>query len=384
MKKAVVIIPTYNEKDNIPLVVPALAKVFAKIKNWRLEILVVDDTSPDKTYQVVRRLQKKYSFLHLILNQQKSGLGGAYLKGMEHAFGPMKADVVFEFDADLSHDPEILPLFLQKIDQGYDLVLGSRYIRGGSIPDDWGLKRKFFSVVGNLVIMFVLGDFHIRDWTTGYRAIRKKVYQKIAPDLHSKRFTGYTFQIGFLHKTVRHGFKVAEVPLRFVDRTHGHSKLGNEYIKNTLIYIMKVRLQEIINHRIFKFAFVGGIGALVQLVSLTLYRRLLPFQLAFFLAIETAIVSNFIWNNLWTFADRKISRHQYLGKFFQFNLASAGSIAIQQSTALLGEIFIGLRPLFVLPIINLTIDTGMIFAITGILLGLFWNFFAYNKFIWKK
>src|SRR5690606_21568905 len=103
-----------------------------------------------------------------------AGLGGAYLKGMTEAFENLGADVIFEFDADLSHDPRKIPQFLAKIDQGYDFVLGSRYIPGGGIPADWGLHRKFLSVVGNLIIMVVLTDFSIRDWTTGYRAISKK------------------------------------------------------------------------------------------------------------------------------------------------------------------------------------------------------------------
>lgn len=393
MKKAVVIIPTYNEKDNVPLVLEALDKVFTKIKSWDMQVLIVDDTSPDKTYEVVKKLQKKYKFLDLVINKKKAGLGGAYLKGMDYAFNKLKADVCFEFDADLSHDPKILPLFLEKIDLGYDLVLGSRYIKGGSIPEDWGLRRKFLSVVGNLTIMTVLTDFRIRDWTTGYRAIKKEVYQDVYQELNSERFSGYTFQIGFLHKTVRKGYKVAEVPLKFVDRTYGHSKLGNEYIKNTLLYIMKVRLDEIINHRIFKFAFVGGIGTLVQLTTLTIFRNIFPqFAFLFFtqflfstlLSIEMAILSNFILNNVWTFADRKLKKEQYVSKFIQFNIASLGSVLIQLIVNSGGELLIGLHDLFKLPIIAMTIDTGMIFAITGILIGLFWNFFAYNKFIWKK
>jgi dolichol-phosphate mannosyltransferase len=383
MKKAVVIIPTYNESKNIPRVLPALFDIFKKITHWDMHVLVVDDNSPDKTYDIVKDLQKKYSHLHLLINQKKSGLGAAYLAGMNEAFNKLSADVVFEFDADLSHDPTKIPQFIEKIDQGYDMVLGSRYIAGGSIPEDWGLIRKFYSVVGNLVIMIVLTDFRIRDWTGGYRAITKKVYQAVHQELHSERFSGYTFQIGFLHKAVRKGFKITEVPFKFVDRTEGVSKLGSEYIKNTLIYIFRVRIQEIINHRIFKFAFVGGVGSIIQLSSLILWRKAFPFQLAFFLAIETSVISNFILNNLWTFSDRKLSLPEVPGKFLQFNLASGGSILIQQVVALIGEFAIGLFTLFTVPYINLKVDTGTIYAIVGILIGMFWNFFAYSKFIWK-
>lgn len=114
MKKAIIIIPTYNESKNIIPVTQALQKVFKNIKNWKMEILVVDDTSPDKTYEIVQDLQKKQKNLHLVINKKKAGLGGAYLRGMKEAFGPLKADLIFEFDADLSHDPTKIPAFLKK------------------------------------------------------------------------------------------------------------------------------------------------------------------------------------------------------------------------------------------------------------------------------
>ncbi|MEN8252810.1 MAG: glycosyltransferase family 2 protein [Patescibacteria group bacterium] len=393
MKTATIIIPTYNEKENISKIVPVLQEVFKSIKNWNINILVVDDSSPDKTADAVKKLQKKYKNLHLLLNKKKAGLGSAYLKGMARAFGDLKADVAFEFDADFSHDPKKIPELLKKIDEGYDLVLGSRYVKGGSIPDNWGLHRKLLSRVGNLVIMLILTDFRIRDWTAGYRAISKKVYEAVYKEMSSERFSGYTFQIGFLHKTVRKGFKVAEVPINFIDRTIGESKLGAEYIKNTLIYIVKVRIQEIIKNRVFKFAFVGGIGTLVQLLSLIIFRAILPefswffwtkFLLATLMAIEMAIISNFIWNNLWTFSDRKLKTSQIPSKFIQFNLASLGSVLIQLVINSSGEFLIGLHDLFKLPILGFMVDTGLIFAITGIIIGLFWNFFAYSKFIWRK
>lgn len=383
-KKALVIIPTYNERENIEKTLIQVFDAFSSVENWNCGVLVVDDTSPDKTYELVKELQKKYKNLELLVNGQKSGLGGAYLKGMAQAFGPLKADVVFEFDADLSHDPSKIPLFLKKIDEGYDMVLGSRYIPGGSIPADWGFHRKFLSVVGNIVIMTILTNFKIRDWTTGYRAITRKVYESVYLELTSERFSGYTFQIGFLHKAVSRGFSVAEIPFHFKDRTFGKSKIGPEYIKNTLEYIMKVRIKDLLKSRILKFAVVGGIGALTQLITLQIWRSFFSYQLAFFLAIECAVLMNFILSNLWTFADRKLKSTQYVGKFLQFNLASSGSIIIQQIVAFLGETYVGLFTLFTLPIINLTIDTGMTYAVGGILIGMFWNFFAYNTFIWKK
>lgn len=399
MKKkptAIIITPTYNEKENIQHTLEELFAVFKEIKNWQMKVLVVDDTSPDGTYKVVKKLQKQKKYnkdLHLLLNKKKSGLGGAYLKGMEHAFGELKADVVFEFDADLSHDQTKIPLFLRDIEAGNELVLGSRYIPGGGIPDDWGWHRALLSRVGNIVARTILTDFSISDWTSGFRAITKKVFQAVGPEMHSERFAGYTFQIGFLHKTKTKGFKISEIAYKFKDRTFGKSKIGPEYIKNALLYLIKMKIQTILQSRIFKFLMVGGVGTLVQLVTLQLFRLVVPefswaflsgFILATFLSIETAIVSNFVLNNLWTFADRKIKASEIPNKFIQFNVTSAGSILIQLIVATVGEQFFGLFKLFTVPMINFDFDTGTLYVMIGIVLGLFWNFFAYNAFIWKK
>ena len=384
MKRAIVIIPTYNEIGSIEKTINAVLAVFQKIEHWKMGILVVDDRSPDKTYELVSNISKNKSGVYLLINKRKTGLGSAYLKGMEYAFSKLGADVVFEFDADLSHDPEKIPLFLKSIEQGNDLVLGSRYIKGGSMPPEWGLDRKFLSVVGNWTIMMVFTNFKIKDWTSGYRALTKEVYQAVAPLLQSERFFGYTFQIGFLYYAWKLGFKIdPTIAYHFKDREVGVSKIGPEYIKNTLEFIFKTRIKDILQMKVFKFAVVGGTGALVQLITLELWRLLLPFQLAFFLAIECAVLSNFILNNIWTFSDHIIKLKQAPIKFLQFNLASAGSIVIQQVIAAVGEYFIGIFPLFVLPVINKSIDTGMVYAVVGILIGMVWNFFAYTKFIWK-
>jgi len=384
-KKAVVILPTYNERDNVIITIPALIEVFEGIATWDMHILVVDDTSPDKTYEVVADLQKKYKNLHLIINKKKAGLGGAYLKGMEYSFYELNADVVFEFDADLSHDRTKISEFLKRIESGADMVLGNRYIAGGSIPKDWGFHRKLLSVTANWFIMLVMTDFRIRDWTSGYRALTKPVFEAIKDKLQSEQFSGYTFQIGSLIYALRAGFRVdPNVAYHFTDRAIGQSKIGPEYIKNTLLFIFEIRSREIINHRLFKFAMVGGLGAIVQLTTLSIFRHNnLNFQLSYFLSTEAAVVSNFILSNLWTFADKKLNWSEIPEKFLQFNLASAGSIAIQQILAFVAEHTIGFHKLFTIPVINFIVDTGILFAIVGILIGMCWNFFAYTRFIWK-
>jgi len=147
---------------------------------------------------------------------------------------------------------------------------------------------------------------------------------------------------------------------------------------------MKTRIQEIFKSRIFKFLITGGTGTIVQIIALYFYRMGLGYQIANFISIETAIVSNFTLSNLWTFSDRRLLVVQIPGKFLQFNLASAGSILIQMVIAFMGEKFIGLHTLFIVPIAGINVDTGMTFSIVGILVGMFWNFFAYSRFVWKK
>lgn len=383
--RVVLVIPTYNEAGNVLPTTLALAKVFRQCRGYDMHILFVDDNSPDGTAAEINKLIKQYPFVHILSNKRKGGLGHAYKKGFVVAIHKYKANILFEFDADLQHDPSIIPAMLSSITGGADLVLGSRYIRGGGIPQTWPWYRKFLSVMGNFYIRLVMGNFKVHDWTTGYRAITSAVVTDIIRSMNNSAFQGYTWQIGFLVKTIQKGYKVSEVSFVFRDRTTGHSKLGPEYIFNTMRYIMKARIQEILNSRIFRFIIVGGTGTVVQFIALYLYRLVIPsFQLAIFLSIETAIVSNFIWSNLWTFADRKLSATQIPVKFLQFNLASGGSVVIQQLIALVGEKSIGLFLLFTVPLINLPVDTGVTYAVTGILIGMFWNFFAYSRFVWKK
>lgn len=403
---AVVITPTYNERPNIKKLIPMLDKVFQTIDNWQLKVLVVDDSSPDGTAEEVKSMQKKYKFLELLVNKEKAGLGGAYLRGMEHAFGKMNADVVFEMDADLSHDPKKIPEFLQHLDDGSDMVLGSRYMEGGSIPSNWGLHRKFLSVFGNLIIQIIFMTRKIRDWTGGYRAIRRSVYEDVVPELQTEQFSGYTFQIGFLHKAYRRGYKVTEVPFHFVDRTEGVSKLGPEYLINILRYILWVRLLELLQNRLVKFVIVGGIGFVVNLIAFHLFKAVglwsslsaalgvaqqTGWQSAIFsdeslaavLAAEVAIVSNYLWSNLWTFKDRKISGvSQHLSKFFQFNLSSFGSVFIQYLTMQIAVRTLGIFTVF--SILGIQITSDNFYLAAGVLIGMIWNFTMYSLVIWRK
>lgn len=230
--KVVIITPTYNEIENIEKLIESLQEQFKTIPH-DMHILVVDDRSPDGTAAVVRQNQLRFSNLYLI-EGKKDGLGAAYIRGMHYAIENLKADVVFEMDADFSHKPEDVPRLMSEIDAGEDFVIGSRYVPGGSIPDNWGPLRRFNSFFGNIAARYIAGIYNIRDCTAGFRAIRTSLLSRI--DFKTLRVQGYAFQVALLHSAVLSGGRIKEIPVCFVDRKYGSSKLGLadvlEFIKN--------------------------------------------------------------------------------------------------------------------------------------------------------
>ncbi len=381
--KAVIILPTYNEKENVQKLIPHLEEeIFPKIKEHEMAILVADDNSPDGTAEEVKKLQKKWKNID-ISEGPKKGLGAAYIRGMDHAIYKMGADVVFEMDADGQHDPSKISQFLKKIDEGNDMVIGTRYSSGGSIPANWPPQRKAFSIVANLFVRIVFMKLSIHDWTGGYRALKKEVFLKEKNEL--SKYNGYIFQISFLHKAVRDGFKVAEVPFHFSDRKLGSSKIAPlGYIMDVLQFVIGTRIKEILTGSFGKFLVVGGLGFVINFLVLKVLSDSFHWDhsLANLVGAGIAIFSNFNFNNLWTFKDQKISSlGTYLFKLIQFYLTSAfGVIFIQTGTIFLGDKLIGEGQLHLL----LTIKYYYAYFFIGTFLLLIWNYTIYNKFIWKK
>lgn len=375
--KAVIVIPTFNEKGNIEKLVEILEnEVFPKIKEHELQILVVDDSSPDGTSEEVKKLSKKYGNVDLLINEKKVGLGAAYVRGMKYAIEKFKPDILFEMDADLSHDPYKIPQFLSKIEEGSDYVVGSRYIKGGSIPSNWGIHRKVFSVLGNLVVKSILMRFWHHDWTSGYRAIKSKVFKDLEKELTA--FRGYTFQVSFLHKAIAKGYKVSEIPFHFTDRTLGKSKIApREYIFDLLKYVIKARLIELIHSPFLKYAITGFFGYLINAVSLEIFKKTLGVHsgIAAMMGAELSIMWNFLVNNFWAFSHHKIqSPLKFALKFLQFNLVSAGSLGIITAVVFLGTHFFG-DTLFVR-------QASLIVAIALFVIP--YSYSMYNIFIWKR
>jgi len=320
--KTIVMLPTYNERENIERLVVALNGQFARMPH-DMHVLVIDDDSPDGTADAVRQMQARFANLHLI-SGRKVGLGAAYVRGIRHAIEQLGAEAVFEMDADFSHKPEDVPRLMAEVERGADFVIGSRYVPGGTIPPECGALRRANSLFGNIVARYIAGIYRVRDCTAGFRAIRVALLRRI--DLGDLKVQGYAFQVVLLHAAIVHGARVVELPVDFVDRALGTSKLGLREIVEFIINAWWIRFRA--SKTFIKFAIVGASGVVVNLgvFSLLLVAGMNKY-LASPLAIETSILSNFVLNNYWTFRWRR-TRDGVRNKGLRFNLVSLAALAI--------------------------------------------------------
>jgi dolichol-phosphate mannosyltransferase len=227
-----VVIPTYNEKNNIPRLI---AEIF-DLEMDGLHIVVVDDNSPDGTGKIVEEMKKEKENLHIIHRKKKMGLGTAYLAGFRHALD-RGAQFIFEMDADFSHDPKMIPVFLEEIKKT-DLVVGSRYKNGIRIIN-WPLRRLMLSILASKYVRLVTG-MKLTDSTSGFKCYRRHVLEKI--DLGKVRSNGYSFQIEMKYKAHKKNFVIKEIPIIFVDRHAGTSKISRKIIFEALVIVWKLRL----------------------------------------------------------------------------------------------------------------------------------------------
>ena len=233
--KTIVVIPTYNESENIEKLIN---EIFA-LNIDGLKILVVDDSSPDHTSQIVTNLQSSFTNLHLISRPNKLGLGSAYLAGFRKAL-ELGADYIFEMDADFSHDPKDIPRLLEAI-KNCDLVIGSRKITGGKIIG-WNWVRKFNSTGAMWFSRLILG-LKVKDVTAGFRCFRSKVLKTI--DLAKIHSNGYAFQEELLYRTQKLDFTISEIPVIFIDRQKGKSKLSKKDILEFFVTMIKLKLTKL-------------------------------------------------------------------------------------------------------------------------------------------
>lgn len=376
MKKILVIIPTYNEVENIGRVVDAIEQIAFRLSSYSLSLLIVDDNSPDGTSGQVKTLQSKYSNIHL-LTGHKSGLGKAYIRAFRYALRRSGFDAFIMMDADLSHNPNDIPALLEKLNQGSDYVIGSRYTIGGAIDDSWPLSRIIISRVANFVARKLVGiPDDIRDVTGGYKAIRRTALEKIDLDKLSAR--GYVFQVSLLHAFLQQSSRVDEIPVTFTKRQYGASKLRLRDIIEFAYRAYKLNPNAPIQ-RFARFGLVGACGTVVNLAVLAFLVNFVHVNvlLSVAIAIEVSIIFNFFLNHLYTFkgygAYKKHSQKdplaKLLAKLVKFNLGALGGATISFSTFTL---------LYKLADIHY-----LLADVVAIILAMSWNYYMSTRYVWK-
>jgi len=227
--KAVVCLPTYNERENLEAMLRALG-------DKGVDVLVIDDNSPDGTGELADRLARELDYVDVLHRERKEGLGPAYLAGFRRALGD-GAELILEMDCDFSHDPNDVPRLVAAVDEA-DVALGSRYVEGGAVRN-WGVLRRFVSAGGSWYARVLLG-VRIRDLTGGFKCYRREVLERIDLDaIHSK---GYAFQIETTFRALRAGFRVGEIPITFVDREAGGSKMSRAIVAEAIWKVPLLRL----------------------------------------------------------------------------------------------------------------------------------------------
>ncbi|MBS1647801.1 MAG: polyprenol monophosphomannose synthase [Bacteroidetes bacterium] len=236
MSKNLVIIPTYNEKENIKKMIE---KVFSLQPAF--ELLIIDDGSPDGTADIIKSLQPTYpNQLHLIQRKGKMGLGTAYITGFKWAI-EKKYDYIFEMDCDFSHNPDDLPRLLQACENGADVSVGSRYCKGGKVKN-WPVGRILMSYFASVYVRAVLW-IGVSDTTAGFKCYKRHVLEKI--NLDAIKFMGYAFQIEMKYTALKKGFTIKEVPITFIDRIEGVSKMSGKIFKEAFLGVLEMRFRKI-------------------------------------------------------------------------------------------------------------------------------------------
>lgn len=344
-----IIIPTYNEKENLEFIVKELTR---HLQGEDFEIVIVDDNSPDGTGRIAEELKGKLP-LRVIHRPVRLGLSSAIVAGLKVAEGA----IVGVMDADGSHPPNLAPKLLDNVKRGSDLAIASRYVPGGSV-ENWSFGRK---IISKIAVILAKPLTKIKDPVSGYFFFKKNIIEDVSLEPR-----GYKILLEII---VRANIKkFVEVPYKFIDRQKGKSKFNSSIIRD---YIYQVsQLYSLRFRRFMKFCMVGLSGVFVNMFFLWFFTEMagLSYLVSSPIAVELAIINNFIWNNLWTFRESK-NKSQILVKLGKFNIVSIGALLINISTLFMLTEFCQLHYL--------------ISNVGGILLATLWNYFINVSWTWR-
>ena len=331
------VLPTYNEEENIGNIIQQILKEEKSQSKHSFTILVVDDNSTDETQTIVQRHISSNSKVHLVTGQKK-GLGDAYKRGFKYALNDLKADLIFQMDSDGQHETSLIPDFVSCVEEGKDVVIGSRFVEGGTTPD-FSFSRLLMSKIGNLLVRYVGGITQVKDCTSGYRAIRASFLKELDFSYLSTR--GYSFQSSLICDLAWRGADISEIPIEFSSRQGGDSKLA---LRDQIEFLLNIPRLGFRNLEDFiKYSLVGVSGVFVNLglyLFLTRYYEISE-VVAPLIAIESSLISNFILNNFWTFGERA-TQSRIRVKFIKFHLVSGLSALINYSVFLILFLVFGL------------------------------------------
>lgn len=357
--KLAIIIPTYNERENIERLVEEILAL-----NLNAFIVIVDDNSPDGTGKIADTLSNKHPEVRVIHRTKKQGLGAAYATAFKYVLD-LNVEKVITMDADFSHDPKDIPRLFNETD--YDVVVGSRYVQGGKIVG-WSLQRKILSWGGIRVSRILLG-LKTKDSTAGFKRYSRRFLESLP--LSRLLTQGYAFQIEMILRAENSGFSMLEIPIIFKEREKGKSKVGGKEILEFAQNIIKLVLHEPPKEtmRLLKFVIVGMIGAVlgIGLIWVLTDKVGIYYIISAIISAEIVIFSNFVFNEFWTFSDRRSL--SILTRLWKSNLFRSVGLVINIGALFLLVEFFGIHYLLA--------------SVIAITLGVVWNYSTSTKLIWK-
>lgn len=359
-----VILPTYNEAENLQELIPALEKTLASVPH---EVIVVDDDSPDRTWETALQLAQHCDDLHVIRRMGRRGLSSAVMEG----FLAAKGNILAVMDADGQHDAALLPRLAEEVERGAGIAIGSRYVQGGSVGA-WDERRYLLSRIATRLATR-LCKVRVADPMSGFFAMDRALFQSVLPRLNPK---GFKILLDMLVHIPR-STKVVEIPFTFGTRRHGESKLSRRVQMEFLEYLYEVVFGRCIPLIFVKYCIVGALGVGVHLTAFSIFSAVLAhglpltfsgFSLSVLAAIETAIIFNFWLNNIWTFAHARLRGMGMLLGFAKYNVACAfGALANYAVSAFLFSLGWG----------------EFVSVVVGAVTGIVWNYTMSRIFAWR-